>query len=110
MDNAVHQATLLVHGWGSCFHDTWEATGITSLLGDTSRSCTVSSSCHGTAPKPTLHLHIRSGKAVRVALPDIPVDAVDFFWGRWWLDELVKSPIDFAAWYSPELVMVFSTS
>lgn len=95
MDNAVQSPVLLVHGWGSCFHDTWEATGITSLLGDTSRSCIgVDLLGHGTAPKPhTPSSYSDLGERVRVALPNIPVDAVGFSLGAMvLLDELVKSP------------------
>lgn len=86
---------MFIHGWGSCFHDTWEATGITSLLSDVSRECIgVDLLGHGTAPKPhDPAAYLDLGERVRQALPDTPVDAVGFSLGALvLLGELVRTP------------------
>ena len=91
----MQSPVLLVHGWGSCFHDTWEATGITSLLADASRRCIgIDLLGHGVAPKPhTPSSYSDLGERIRIALPSTPVDAVGFSLGAMaLLDELVKSP------------------
>ena len=95
MDNVVGLPVLLVHGWGSCYHETWEITGITSLLADASRSCIgIDLLGHGTAPKPhTPSSYSDLGERIRIALPNTPVDAVGFSLGAIvLLDELVKTP------------------
>jgi len=44
---------LLVHGWGSSFHRTWVATGVSALLEDAGRTVIgVDLLGHGDAPKP----------------------------------------------------------
>lgn len=86
---------MLIHGWGSSFHDTWEATGITSLLEDVSRTYIgVDLLGHGTAPKPHNSTDYSDlGARLRQALPSAPVDAVGFSLGALvLLDELVRAP------------------
>ena len=86
---------MLVHGWGSCFHDTWEVTGITSLFEDASRKCIgVDLLGHGNAPKPHEPSdYLDLGARIRQALPDTPIDAVGFSLGALvLLGELVKAP------------------
>lgn len=86
---------MLIHGWGSCFRDTWEVTGITSLLADACRDCIgVDLLGHGAAPKPhDPDEYLDLGVRVRQALPDIPIDAVGFSLGALvLLDELVRAP------------------
>lgn len=91
----AHPPVLLIHGWGSCFHDTWEATGITSLFDDVSRKWIgIDLLGHGTAPKPhDPSDYLDLGANIRQALPDTPVDAVGFSLGALvLLGELVKAP------------------
>lgn len=86
---------MLIHGWGSCFHDTWEVPGITSLFSDASRDCIgVDLLGHGSAPKPHNPAEYTDlGERVRQALPDFPVDAVGFSLGALvLLGELVRTP------------------
>ena len=86
---------MLIHGWGSCFTDTWEVTGITSLFGDAHRECIgIDLLGHGMAPKPHDPNDYQDlGARVRDALPDTPVDAVGFSLGALvLLQELVKTP------------------
>ncbi|MFA5773955.1 MAG: alpha/beta fold hydrolase [Ilumatobacteraceae bacterium] len=88
-------AIMLVHGWGSCFADTWEATGITSLLADENReSIGVDLLGHGSAPKPHDPDEYNDlGAQVREKLPNTPIDAVGFSLGAHvLLGELVKAP------------------
>ncbi len=86
---------MLIHGWGSCFIDTWETTGITSLFKDVHRDCIgIDLLGHGTAPKPHQPDDYQDlGARVRDALPDVPVDAVGFSLGALvLLEELVRTP------------------
>lgn len=86
---------MLVHGWGSCFADTWEATGITSLLADEHRECIgVDLLGHGSAPKPHDPDEYKDlGARVREKLPGTPIDAVGFSLGAHvLLGELVRMP------------------
>lgn len=95
MFRAAQPSVMLIHGWGSCFHDTWEVTGITSLFKDVSRDCIgVDLLGHGTAPKPHDPAEYKDlGERVRQALPDTPVDAVGFSLGALvLLGELVRTP------------------
>lgn len=95
MTKFVQPPVMLIHGWGSCFADTWEATGITSLFEDMHRECIgIDLLGHGTAPKPHLPDDYQDlGARVRDALPDIPVDAVGFSLGALvLLEELVRTP------------------
>ncbi|MEO5973772.1 MAG: alpha/beta fold hydrolase [Ilumatobacteraceae bacterium] len=95
MVKIVQPPVLLLHGWGSSFTDTWEATGITSLLEDAHRECIgVDLLGHGTAPKSHDPNDYRDlGARVRDALPHIPVDAVGFSLGALvLLQELVRNP------------------
>lgn len=95
MAQFVQPPVMLIHGWGSCFADTWEVTGITSLFEDMHRECIgVDLLGHGTAPKPHRPDDYQDlGARVRDALPDIPVDAVGFSLGALvLLEELVKTP------------------
>lgn len=89
---------MLIHGWGSSFHDTWQATGITSLFEDVSRDCIgIDLLGHGTAPKPhDPNEYFDLGARLRQALPTTPIDAVGFSLGALvLLDELVRAPQHF---------------
>jgi pimeloyl-ACP methyl ester carboxylesterase len=95
MAQFVQPPVMLIHGWGSCFTDTWEVTGITSLFGDVHRECIgIDLLGHGTAPKPHDPNDYQDlGARVRDALPDTPVDAVGFSLGALvLLEELKKTP------------------
>lgn len=86
---------MLIHGWGSCFADTWEATGITSLFGDANRECIgIDLLGHGTAPKPhDPDDYLDLGARIREALPTTPTDAVGFSLGALvLLGEVVRAP------------------
>lgn len=95
MERTVQPPVMLIHGWGSSFSDTWEVTGISSLLEDSHRRCIgVDLLGHGTAPK--LHNpddYRDLGARVREALLSTPVDAVGFSLGAIvLLRELVNNP------------------
>lgn len=95
MTQFVQPPVMLIHGWGSCFTDTWEVTGITSLFEDMHRECIgIDLLGHGTAPKPHLPADYQDlGARVRDALPATPVDAVGFSLGALvLLGELVRAP------------------
>lgn len=86
---------MLLHGWGSCFSDTWDATGITSLLADEHRECIgVDLLGHGSAPKPHDPDEYKDlGARVREKLPGTPIDAVGFSLGAHvLLGELIRTP------------------
>lgn len=86
---------MLIHGWGSCFTDSWEVTGITSLFRDVHREYIgIDLLGHGTAPKPHDPDEYQDlGARVRDVLPNTPVDAVGFSLGALvLLEELVKTP------------------
>lgn len=91
----IDPPVMLIHGWGSSYADTWEATGISSLLEDAHRECIgVDLLGHGTAPKPHDPGDYHDlGARIREALPRIPVDAVGFSLGAIvLLRELVSNP------------------
>lgn len=95
METTVQPPVMLIHGWGSSFTDTWEVTGITSLLADVHRDCIgVDLLGHGTAPKPHNPDHYRDlGSRVRDGLSTTPVDAVGFSLGaQVLLSEVVRTP------------------
>lgn len=95
MERTAQPPVMLIHGWGSCFSDTWEVTGISSLLEDVHRECIgVDLLGHGTAPKPHNPCDYQDlGARVRDALPRGPIDAVGFSLGALvLLQELVKDP------------------
>lgn len=98
MERTIHPPVMLIHGWGSSFADTWEVTGISSLLEDAHRDCIgVDLLGHGTAPKPHNPYDYRDlGSRIRDALPDTPIDAVGFSLGAIvLLRELVQNPLRF---------------
>jgi len=89
---------VLVHGWGGCYADTWQATGITDLFADESRLCIgVDLLGHGAAPKPhDPGAYDDLGERLRAALPSEPVDAVGFSLGALvLLEELIRDPSRF---------------
>lgn len=95
MGIALQPPVIFIHGWGSCFRDTWEKTGITSLFGDAARDCIgIDLLGHGMAPKPhDPDAYLDLGVRVREALPETPVDAVGFSLGAMvLLAEVVRAP------------------
>ncbi len=79
-----HAPVLLVHGWGSSFARTWEATGVSALLEDAGRSVIgVDLLGHGDAPKPhepEAYADL-TGRLIDVLPAEGPVDAVGFSLG-----------------------------
>lgn len=98
MESLTRPGVVLLHGWGSSFADTWQATGITSLFADEMRQCIgVDLLGHGSAPKPhDPRAYDDMGERIRSALPSEPVDAVGFSLGALvLLEELVRDPSRF---------------
>jgi len=98
MDAATQPGVVLVHGWGGCYADTWQATGITDLFVDESRTTIgVDLMGHGAAPKPhDPGAYDDMGERIRAALPNEPVDAVGFSLGALvLLEELIRDPSRF---------------
>ncbi len=95
METPTQPGVVLLHGWASCYADTWQATGITDLFADDARQCIgVDLMGHGNAPKPhDPSAYDDMGERIRSALPKEPVDAVGFSLGALvLLEELIRDP------------------
>jgi pimeloyl-ACP methyl ester carboxylesterase len=82
---------LLLHGWGSSFARTWEATGVTALLEDAGRTVIgVDLLGHGDAPKPhdPGDYADLTGRVVAACPDGVTLDAVGFSLGAVTLLEL----------------------
>ena len=98
METPTPPGVVLLHGWASCYADTWQATGITDLFGDDARVCIgIDLLGHGTAPKPhDPGAYDDMGERIRSALPKEPVDAIGFSLGALvLLEELIRDPSRF---------------
>lgn len=74
---------VLVHGWAGSFVETWQRSGMTTLIAEAGRDVIgVDLLGHGTAPKPH-EPEAYEDMTARIldALPDRPVDAVGFSLG-----------------------------
>jgi len=98
MGSPTQPGVVLLHGWASCFADTWQKTGIADLFAEDGRQCIgVDLLGHGAAPKPhDPGAYYDMGERIRSALPNEPVDAVGFSLGALvLLEELIRDPSRF---------------
>jgi len=74
---------VLVHGWAGSFVETWQRSGMTTLIAESGRTVIgVDLLGHGTAPKPhDPEAYEDLTTRILEALPDRPVDAIGFSLG-----------------------------